>query len=97
MKSLKISFPTVFALLICSCLSLCSYAEVSQTYESNENTEVVYTENGNSEADEPGFFRKVWDGILTVLGVVILLPLCLLAWKVWKWIYTNILGGSDKL
>ena len=36
-------------------------------------------------------------GILTVLGVVILLPLCLLAWKVWKWIYTNILGGSDKL
>lgn len=91
MKSLKISFPTLFALLICSCLSLCSYAEDSQTHESNENTELVYTESGDSENEELSFFSKIknvfwtvvefiWDIIWWIFGAIVLIvTLCFVA------------------
>lgn len=91
MKSLKISFPTLFALLICSCLSLCSYAEDSQTHEFNENTELVYTERGDSETEELSFFSKIkngfwtvvefiWDIIWWIIGAIVLIvTLCFVA------------------
>ena len=78
MKSFKITFPSLLALLICSCLSLCSCAEDSQTHESNENTELVYTESGDSETEELSFFSKIKNGFWAVVEFI---------WDIIWWIF----------
>ena len=70
MKSFKISFPTLFALLIFSCLNFCSCAENTQTHVFNEGTEIVCVESEDIKAEEPSFFRKIWDGIWTVIDFI---------------------------
>ena len=93
MKSFKITFPSFLALLICSCLSLCSYAENSYQYQSEENTEYVASDNGEIQKEEPGFFRKLWNGIVTIFEIVICIILFPIIWKAGKWFYNTFLAN----